>query len=302
MFMAGAIWGLSAPIGKIVMSHGMNGLQLVSLRIAGASLCFWVASLFVKREHVPPRDLLRLLIAGLLAIGFNQTMFTVGLGMTSPINAAIMTTTMPIATMILSFLFLREPITWKKAVGILLGAAGAVMLVTFSAHSGKHRGGNPMGDMLIVMAQFSFAAYLTAFKKLIQRYSGITCMKWMFLSSFLFVVPFTAQSFSAFKWNDHDTVFWGGVFYVVFGATFMAYLCLMFAQKRLRPTVVSTYNYVQPVVACLASAITGIAVFGPAQATAIGMVFSGVWLVTRSKSRAQELQELAQKRSGDYNI
>ena len=299
MFMAGAIWGLSAPVGKVVMSHGMNGLQLVSLRMAGACACFWLASLFAKREHVPLRDLLRLLLAGLLAIGFNQTMFTVGLSMTSPVNAAIMTTTMPIATMILSFLFLREPITWKKLLGILLGATGAVMLVMFSARGDSHRSGNPVGDMLVVMAQFSFAAYLTAFKKVIHRYSGITCMKWMFLSSLLFVVPFTAQSFASFKWQGHDLPFWSGTFYVVFGATFLAYLFLMFGQKKLRPTVVSIYNYVQPVVACLVSAVAGLAVFGLLHAAAICMVFGGVWLVTRSKSRAQQLQEEAAKRSMD---
>lgn len=296
MLMAGAMWGLAAPVGKVGMSHGMNGLQLVSLRIAGASLCFWLISLFMKSEHVPLRDLLRLFLAGLLAIGFNQTLFTVGLGLTSPVNAAIMTTMMPIATMILSFLFLREPVTWKKVVGILLGATGAILLVMFSAKGGSARAGNPVGDLLVVTAQFCFASYLTAFKKLIHRYGGITCMKWMFLSSLLFVVPFTAQSFASFDWSGHDADFWGGVAYVVFGSTFLAYLGLMFAQRLLRPTVVSIYNYVQPVVACLVSVWVGLAIFGAVQALAVCMVFVGVWLVTRSKSRAQQLQEEAARR------
>lgn len=297
MFVACVMWGLSAPIGKIVMSHGMNGLQLVTLRFLGAAACFWVASLFMKKEKVARRDLLRLALAGLLAVGFNQTLFTVGLSLTSPVNATIITTTMPIFTMILAFLFLREPITWKKVLGIVLGMTGAVTII-LSNHSGSPaQAGNVLGDVFVMVAQFCFASYLTAFKDVIHRYSGVTCMKWMFLSSVVFVAPFTGLSFRTFSWAGHPSEFWMGVAYVVFGATFLAYLLLMFSQKRLRPTVVSIYNYVQPIVACLVSVMVGVGIFGWLQGSAIVLVFSGVWLVTQSKSRAQQLEEEALKRS-----
>ena len=297
MFFACAMWGLSAPVGKIVMNGGMNGLQLVSLRIAGATVCFWIASLFVRHERMARRDLLRLLAAGLLAIGVNQTLFTVGLSYTSPINASIMTTMMPIFTMFLAFLFLREPITWKKVTGILLGASGAILIVLASTGDTTHLGGNAKGDLLILCAQLCFATYLTAFKDVIHRYSGITCMKWMFLSSLVFVVPFTSQSFASFDWTAFDMELWGYTAYVVLGATFLAYLLLMYAQKILRPTVVSIYNYVQPLVAATVSILAGIAQPGWAQLLAVILVFGGVWLVTQSKSRAQLLEEQMMKQS-----
>ena len=56
-------------------------------------------------------------------------------------------------------------------------------------------------------------------------------------------------------------------------------------QKILRPTVVSVYNYVQPVVAVSVSLMLGLAVFKGVQALAAALVFVGVWLVIRSKSR-----------------
>ena len=299
MLVASIMWGLAAPIGKVVMNNGMNGLQLVSLRIGGAAACFWMASLFVKKEKVPARDLLRLCLAGLLAIGINQPLFTVGLNLTSPINATIISTMMPIATMLLAFVFLREPITWKKVLGIALGATGAVTIVLASAGATGAEEGNAVGDLIILTAQFCFACYLTAFKSVIHRYSGVTCMKWMFLFSLIFVVPFTATSFRSFEWSGHDAAFWGGTAYVVLGATFITYLLLMKAQHELRPTVVSIYNYVQPIVACLVSVATGLALFGWSEALSVVLVFSGVWLVTQSKSRRDQLAQEAQKKMGN---
>ena len=96
MLTAEAIWGLMAPLGKDAMTHGIDGISLVSFRVAGAALLFWAASLFAKREHVPVRDILLFAGAAVLGIVCNQCLYTVGLSFTSPINASIVTTSMPI--------------------------------------------------------------------------------------------------------------------------------------------------------------------------------------------------------------
>lgn len=118
--------------------------------------------------------------AGMLAIVFNQCCFTIGLSITSPVNASIVTTTMPIITMILAAIFLKEPVTSKKVMGIFCGAIGALLLIMGSGHGSGNGQGNIVGDLLCITAQCSFAVYLTIFKKLIQKYSVVTCMKWMF--------------------------------------------------------------------------------------------------------------------------
>ena len=292
IFVAEVMWGLSAPIAKDIMLQDFNGFQLVSLRIAGSALLFWGLSLLQnQQERVSRSDLAKLMLAGLLSIGFNQTLFTVGLDMTSPVNASIMTTMMPILTMFLAFLILHEPISTLKVLGIVCGATGAILIVLHSSHSGASRADSAEGDLLIIIAQFCFALYLTLFKGVLHRYSGVTCMKWMFTASILFVVPFTAQSFRTFSWTGHTAAFWGGTAYVVVGATFIAYLLLMAAQKVLRPTVVSIYNYVQPLVACIASVLAGLGVFTWVHALAACLIVAGVTFVTRSKSRAQMLAE-----------
>ena len=65
MLSAGIVWGLMSPISKIVfMSGEVSGLTLATLRVTGAAIAFWIASLFVPNEKVPPRDLFLLFIDG----------------------------------------------------------------------------------------------------------------------------------------------------------------------------------------------------------------------------------------------
>ena len=107
MFGACAGWGLMAPIGKDAMTHGFDGISMVTFRVVGACLLFWIASLFAPKEHVPRKDKLMFIGAAIFGLLFNQCCYTVGLSITSPINASIVTTSMPIFAMILAALILR---------------------------------------------------------------------------------------------------------------------------------------------------------------------------------------------------
>ena len=78
---------------------------------------------------------------------------------------------------------------------------------------------------------------------------------------------------------------------MVICATFLGYLLIPIGQKLLRPTTLSMYNYVQPIVASLVAIVIGIDSFGYEQALAGLLVFSGVYIVTQSKSKAQLEEE-----------
>ncbi len=285
MFCAGAFWGLMAPVGKDAMLNGIDGIDLVSFRVLGGAILFWITSLFTKKEHIPVKDIFKLAGAGIFALVFNQCSYTIGLNMTSPSNSSIMTTSMPIFAMILSFFILKEPITWKKVVGVLLGCSGAVIIIMTSATAGNAKVGNIWGDLLCMSAQFSFALYLALFKPLVQKYSLFTINKWMFTWSALMIWPFTFGHVASIDFASVPMSTWWEAGYVVFFGTYLGYICMMVGQKVLRPTVVSVYNYVQPLVSVTVSVIVGLAVFKGAQAVAAVLVFSGVWLVIKSKSK-----------------
>ena len=62
----------------------------------------------------------------------------------------------------------------------------------------------------------------------------------------------------------------------------------MIGQKNLRPTIVGMYNYVQPIVATCVGIWLGLDKFTFIKAIAIVLIFSGVWLVTVSRSLASD--------------
>ena len=285
MFTAEAIWGLMAPIAKDAMNTGFDGISVVSFRVVGAALLFWLGSLMGKREHIPVRDILKLAGAALLGIVFNQCLFNIGLSITSPVNASIVTTSMPIFAMVLSFFILREPITWRKGLGVAIGCCGALILILSSASAGNAKVGDIRGDLMCLAAQFSFALYLALFNPLIRKYNVFTVNKWMFTWATLFVLPFTGWHVSQLPWSSFSTATWLELGYIVVLGTFVCYLLSVVAQGVLRPTVVSVYNYVQPIVAVAVSVAVGLSVFTLPQAIAVILVFSGVWLVIKSKSK-----------------
>lgn len=284
---ANMMWGLMAPVAKIVMSGAVIvPILMTDFRIFGAAALFWLLSLFLPKEHVPAPDLLKLAGAACLGILFNQGCYVFGVGLTSPGEASIITTTMPMWVMILAAMILKEPITLKKAGGIVLGAAGALLLVYGAGTSNAQTGGNPLlGDILVFCAQFSYALYLTLYKNFIKKYSLVTLMKWMFFFAAIGLLPFSLEKIAAADWSAVTaTDIWGTAYVVLFG-TFFAYICIMTGQKALRPTVVGIYNYVQPIVATSVGIWLGLDHMTMTKALAIVLIFSGVWLVTISKAR-----------------
>ncbi len=301
LWVANIVWGLNAPIGKSVLQsatnpEGVSPFALSVYRMVGAGVLFWIASLFMPRERVAPRDILRLLLASVFGIQLNQMLFLWGLSLTSPIDTSIIATVVPVLTMVLATLFLREPITGLKAGGVFLGCAGAVILILVSRHGTGHTS-SVTGDVLCLVSAVSYATYLTAFRDVIVRYSPVTTMKWMFLfaaavSLGIYWGPLTEVDYPAVT-----PATWAGIAYVVICSTFLSYLMVPIGQRYLRPTVVSMYNYVQPVVAVLFTVAIGLDTFGFTKAAAALCVFAGVWLVTKSKSRAQIEAERQQKNS-----
>lgn len=286
---ANVMWGLMSPVAKLAMAAGVvTPLLITNCRILGAAILFWLASFFTGREHVPPRDLLRLAGAGMLGVLCNQGCFIFGVGLTSPGEASLISTTMPMWVMILAWLILKEPVTGKKVGGIVTGMIGAVLLAS-SGSAMAAKGDNPiLGDLLITGSQLSYALYLTLYKNFITKYSLVTLMKWMFTFAAVAMVGVSAPTLSHIEWSAITGPEIMGVAYVVLFGTFFSYICMMIGQRTLRPTVVGMYNYVQPVVATAVGVWLGLDNFTWLKWLAVLLIFSGVWLVTKSRARQPE--------------
>jgi drug/metabolite transporter (DMT)-like permease len=193
-------------------------------------------------------------------------------------------------TMILAAFFLKEPITWKKALGVVIGASGALLLI-FTGNTTEQHQTTISGSILCLLSTLSFSIYLAAFKKVILRYSPVTVMKWMFLFAAICCLPLCWKDIISVDYSGIPADIYLQITYVVALATFFAYLLLPIGQKYLRPTIVSMYNYIQPVVSSLVAVALGMDRFGWVKGSATALIFLGVYVVTTSKSYAQLMAE-----------
>lgn len=288
MLLAMVLFGLMATFSKDVLTHsGITGLQLVAFRICGAAILFWAGSLIVPQQRVERRDLLKIVGASFFGFVMAQGGYIVGLSYTSPINATIELTTMPIFTLILSSIILHERITPRRALGIILGFTGAVLLITRTTTGASGKAGDFRGDLLILAAQVGYAFYLTHYAALFRKYDAFTFNKWTFTFASLMILPFTLPHVVQIDWGGISARTASELIYIVAAATFFTFLLVVFAQRRLQPTTVSVYNYVQPFVAVVASMAMGLAVPQWMHAVAAALIFTGVWLVVNARQNTQ---------------
>lgn len=294
VFIANVFFGLNNPISRSLMPEIIDPITLTYFRMVGGTLLFWGISIFLKAEKVPFKDLVKLFFAAFFSLSVNQIAFYMGLSQTSPIDASIVVSTLPIMSMIFAAIIIKEPVTIKKALGVLVGASGAVYLIytSGSQHIGS---GDFAGNIIVFGAVVSFSLYLTIFKTLIPKYSPFTIMRWMFLFACIQSYPFCHQAVMSFNPGVIDFSIGLRIAYILIFATFAGYVLLAFGQKTLLPTTLSMYNYTQPIIASLAALMMGIGTFGADQFISIALVFVGVYIVTQSKTRAQVEAERIKK-------
>lgn len=308
VFFTALIFGLNIPIAKSLMPEWLSPLATSSLRMCFAACAFWIASLFIPAERVSKKDLLLLFASSFFGIFLNQTSYIIGLSQTSPIDSSIIATSTPLLVMIIAFFALKEPITIKKSIGVFLGLTSSLYLIYYSqTHPEDAPSSSLKGNLFCFLGSILYATYLVMTRNVSGRYSPVTLMKWMFLFAAICILPFTYKDLqSARIWTEIAPVdVYLRVLFVLFCATFMTYLLIPIGLKRIRPTTVGMYNYLQPLVATFVGIMVGQDHFSWDKLFTGLVIFYGVYLVTSSKSRADieaEQSETSLKRKSSKNI
>ncbi len=288
MFAVTLIFGINIPLSKSLLPTWISPEGLTLSRILFGAAAFWIASLFVAKEKVPFKDHGFLLIGSFCGVIFNQGLFITGLNLTSPVDASIIITCGPFFAMIFAALMLKEPISMLKIAGVLIGASGAILLV-YNGHNGSATQESSMvGNLMVFGSSIIYAFYLVFTKPLTIRYSPVTIMKWLFLYSAILVTPFylpKVLSAPVFIHPENTAVL--QMIYTLFMATFLTYLMIPMAQQRIRPTTISMYNNIQPLIASFVAISVGMDHFSVVKVLSAILIFFGVYLVTRSKARVE---------------
>lgn len=266
---------------NIAVDANITPMALFCLRSFGATLLFWLLSLFVAPgERIARGDVWKVALASFLGLFLTQITFLFAMTQTTAIDASIIATLSPVMTLVISVLFAQDRITWSGVAGIGLSLCGVLILVLNSVALGGGAASTTVwGIVGMVLNCLCFASYVGIFKPLIRKYSVVTFMKWMFLFSSLMASPFAFRAFGASDLSAVAPAIWWQVGYVVVGATFIAYFLIPIGQKVLRPFVVCMYTYVQPVIAMVIALSLGMDSLSPLKMLATALVFTGVGLV-----------------------
>lgn len=279
------IFGLNIVISKNLANSGiLSPTGLFSLRAIGAAVLFWLISLGLPKERVEKNDLLKIFGASILGLYITQLTFLKAITMTTPMDASILTSLSPIMTMFFAALFLKEPITFLKVIGVMISFTGVLLLIFNSSGVGTGiASSSPLGAILMLINSLSFALYLGIFRPLIMRYSVVTYMKWMFLFAVVVSVPFNTRELMSVDYLGMPSKYVRELMFLIIMSTFVAYLLIPIGQKYLRPTLVSMYSYIQPIVAAIISVMMGMDMVGWQKIVAATLVFGGVVVVNRSR-------------------
>ena len=285
-FIAYAIFGFNIIVCKDLTSGGLiPPLGIFTLRSVFAGSLFWLVSLFQPKETIKKKDYIRIFAASMLGFMTCQVTFLVGIPHITPMDCSILTAMAPVYTMITAAIVIKEPITLKKSIGVAVSLAGVIYLIInrVSISEGAAES-TPFGIFMIILNVLSFAMYLGIFKPLIAKYSVVTFMKWIFLFSACVSIPFSFKGLVNVDWTGIPKIQYAELAYLIICATFITYYLIPIAQKRIRPTLVSMYTYVQPVIAIAISIAIGMDTLTWQKLLATALVFGGVVIVNQSRA------------------
>lgn len=282
VILANVIFGLGVPVTKLLLDEWVSPMGYMFTRCLGAAVIFWLISLFMPKEPVERKDLLIIMLGGLLGFVVSQTLTAWALVYTTPVYFSLIATLTPVATMLMAAVFLKETLNGKKTIGVLIGIAGALLMVFMGWQSGSGTN-DVLGIFLTILSLLTWVIYLLITRNVSQKYSAVTQMKWIFLVSTLAVLPFAVP-----EW-DQQKLFcaawaWTGVAemaFIVLFATVMGYFAIPFAMRYLPATTVSIYTNLQPVVASLVAIYIGQDVLTWDKPVAGILVLLSAYIITR---------------------
>lgn len=291
VLLANVIFGLAVPMSSFLLApaSGVDGqpwmgpLGYIATRCFFAAIIFWIIQCFLPKEKVERKDLWVIIMGGLMGFAVSQTFTAWSLYYANPVYFSFVAALCPIAVMLGAWMTLGERITGVKTVGVALGILGALLMVYMSA-TGQSADGinNLLGLGFALLSLLTWVIYLLITRKVSQKYSSVTQMKWTFLASAIIMLPLTAVMegqqllyTSACTWQAASATA-----FVVLLATVLGYFMIPYAMKFINATTVSTYTNLQPVVASIVAFSIGQAILTWDKPVAGVLVLLSAYLVT----------------------
>lgn len=279
LFTVNLIYAGNFTVAKLSMPEYIRPEAYIVIRAAIGALVFAIIHRLWFYEKVDAPDWPRLVLCGLFGVALNQALFFKGLALTSPINASLIMITVPIMVLVISGIVLRDKVTGRRVAGILAGLCGAAMIIVYGKDIRQLTVST--GDLFIFINATAYAIYLVLVKSLMHKYEAFTVIRWVFFFGFIMLFfTFGTDPIREVEWGNLPSFVWFSVIYVLIGTTIMAYMLNALSLKISSATLVSTYIYLQPLLATIIAISLGKDSLSIHKVTAGLLIFLGVFLVS----------------------
>jgi drug/metabolite transporter (DMT)-like permease len=239
------LWSGNFVVAKIALRE-FPPLLLMGIRTIIASLL--ILPLYLFQNHAPLRkaDLPRLLGLGMFGVALNQLFFVIGMSRTTVAHSALTLGLTPVLVLLIAGALRMERITLQKVAGMATAIAGVAILQWTQT-------GTPslLGDFFIFLASLTFALFTVMGKRSATRFDAITVNTAAYVGSAIALLPVTIWQAQTTPLRGISWTAWACLFYMAAFASVLCYQIYYYAIKRLTPSRVSSFSYLQPLLASL---------------------------------------------------
>ncbi len=215
--------------------------------------CLLLARKFPKFKNSDWPQLILFAFLGMTAV---QVLFLYGISKTSVVNASLLSSLIPIFTLVIVVLRGQEKLTLAKGAGFLCALFG--ILVMRNVESFTLSDQTALGDLLIILSALTVGLYFAFGKKFLQRFDRSWVTTLMFFAAFAQVLPLAMTDGRDFQNLTLTPIMIAAMIFSVVGGTFLAYGLGNWALSHIDAAISSLYIYLQPVFsAFLASSFLG---------------------------------------------
>lgn len=289
ILLATIFWGINVSFTKALIPEWMSSEGISAVRLVGGAILFWIGSLFVKNAKIDKEDWKKIIAGGVFGLFGFIWLFVMSLKFANPIDVSIIMTLPPTFVILIGVIFLKQRPSFLEYIGLIIGLAGAVIVILGAGHNGTKGSDDILGDCLAVLSCICYASYLVILEGPTKKYKPMTLLRWVFgfaaLPGLFLLIGFDKQGI----WHAQTSEPWWLIAFILFCVTFIAYFLVQPAIKNIGSELVSLYQYLLPVFATITAVIMKLDTLHWIQVLAMAIIIIGMIIVNIGKKKRKNI-------------
>ena len=283
---ANFFYGTNVIAVKLISPSLISPLGLSFARMFFSALVLLAMRLFyTPKEKIHRSDYPVLILAGFLGITCNQILSIMGIASTNPINASLLNMATPIIVTLLATIFLKEKFGMNNVLGLMLGLAGAVILINGRKTTNAANEATLMGDIFVLLASVCYSTYLILMRRVSTKYSPLTILRFVFLFGTVFSIPFCFGGFMDATWSNFNGASWYAIFHVIILGTLLSNILMNWGVMKWGPSRTGSFIYFQPLFGTIGAVLLMGEQFTFTKTIAGLLIIAGVWITSRKSKK-----------------